>query len=110
MKTADKQIGANRRNATKSTGPVSPGGKDLKEIYGWEGNWDWLYEKVAATLDDVCDESAATIRESLNRAGWSDDAIWQVHIDVCIEQIEAQKQTIQDLHKQKRDNDLAVQV
>jgi len=85
-------------------------GKDLQEIYDWEQNWDWFYDKAAKTVEDVSDESPASMRASLNKAGWTDDAIWQGHIDVCTEQMEVQAQTIRDLQKQKQDNKLALQV
>jgi hypothetical protein len=85
-------------------------GKDLQEIYEWEDNWAWLYEKAAETVEDVPDESPARMRESLHKAGWTDDAIWQCHIDLCTEQMEVQARTIRELHKQKEDNQLALQV
>jgi len=84
-------------------------GKDLQETYDWEDNWGWLHDKAAETADDVSDESPASMRASLHKAGWTDDAIWQAHIDICAEQIEAQAQTIRDLHKQKEVDRLALQ-
>lgn len=85
-------------------------GEDLQEIYDWQDNWDWLHDRAAETVDDVSDESPATMRASLNGAGWTDDDIWQCHIDLCTEQMESQAQTIRELQKQKQDNQLALQV
>lgn len=86
------------------------GGKDPKEIYDWEDNWNWLHDKAEETVAQVADDSPARMRESLLKAGWTDDAIWQAHIDVCTEQMESQAQTIRALQKQKQDNKLALQV
>ena len=85
-------------------------GKDLQEIYDWEDNWDWLHDKAEETVAQVSDESPAQMRESLHKAGWTDDAIWQAHLDLCIEQIQVQTQTIQDLQKEKQKHESALQV
>ncbi len=72
---------------------------------------EWLYDKVADTVDaEISDESHASMRKALQEAGWTDDAIWQVHVDLCSEQIQVQTRKIQDLQKQKRDHELALQV
>jgi hypothetical protein len=85
-------------------------GKDLQEIYEWQDNWDALYDRIPETVEELSDGSPASMRESLNKAGWTDDAIWQSHVDLCAEQMESQAQTIRELHKQKQDNKLALQV
>jgi hypothetical protein len=77
-------------------------GKDLQETYGCQNNWNSLYDKA--------DRSPARVRESLQKVGWTNDAIWQAHLDLCAEQIRAQTQTIEDLQKQKQDYQLALQV
>jgi len=89
---------------------MRPAGKDLQEIYEWASNWDWLFDVASETVDDISSESPATIRASLNKAGWTDDAIWQAHIDICAEQMQAQDQAIRQLEDQKRKNHLALQV
>jgi hypothetical protein len=86
------------------------GGRDLQEIYDWEDNWDLLYGKVAETVGDISDESPVSMRESLNEAGWTDDAIWQAHLDICTEQVQVQEQTIRNLRKEEQDHELALQV
>lgn len=85
-------------------------GKDLQEIYEWESNWDWLFDVASETVDDISGESPATVRNSLNEAGWTDDAIWQAHIEICTEQMRAQDQAIRQLQDQKRKNQHALQV
>lgn len=85
-------------------------GKDLQEIYDWQGNWDYLYEKAAETAEELSDDSPASLRQSLHEVGWSDDDIWQCHMDVCAEQMELQTQTIDRLQKEKQTNRLAVEV
>jgi hypothetical protein len=85
-------------------------GKDLQDIYEWESNWDWLFDVASETVDDISGESPATVRNSLNEAGWTDDAIWQAHIDLCAEQVQAQDQAIRQLQDQKRKNQHALQV
>jgi len=85
-------------------------GKDLQETYGCPSNWNWLSDKVAETVSGVSDRSPARIRGSLQKAGWTDEAIWQAHLDLCTEQIRAQTQTMEDLQKQERDYQLALQV
>lgn len=89
--------------------------EDLQAIYDWEDNWDWLHDQVVKMVDEewvneISNESPASLHESLRKAGWSDDAIWQGHINVCVEQIEAQTQAIAQLQKEKETNRLAVQV
>ena len=85
-------------------------GKDLQEIYDWQDNWDWLHDKAEETVAHVSADSPARMRESLQKAGWTDNAIWQCHIDLCTEQMEVQVRTIRELHRQKEDNQLALQV
>ena len=92
------------------SGHTAIAGKDLQEIYEWASNWDWLFDVASETVDDISSESPATIRASLNKAGWTDDAIWQAHIDICAEQMPAQDQAIRQLEDQKRKNHLALQV
>ncbi len=51
-------------------------GESLEEIYGWEGNWDWLYDKLSYLFpSDEDDERIWTpkeIREHLNKKEWDD--------------------------------------
>ncbi len=85
-------------------------GKDLQEIYNCPGNWNRLHDTVAATVPGVPDRSPARIRESLQKAGWTDEAIWQAHLDLCTEQVRTQTQRNEDLQRQKQDCQLALQV
>jgi hypothetical protein len=84
-------------------------GKDLEEIYGFEGNWEGLYNKFD-TIDESCEGKPADIRASLNKAGWTDDQIWQAHIEICDAMIAPYRQTIQKCRKEKVRNELALQV
>ncbi|MGE5294713.1 MAG: hypothetical protein ACM3VT_07780 [Solirubrobacterales bacterium] len=85
-------------------------GKDLQEIYDREDNWEYLYDKIEEILGEVSDDFPANVREGLHKVGWTDDAIWQAHIDICTEEIESQARTIQALQKDREDNKLALQV
>jgi len=89
-------------------------GKPLEEIYDWGENWEWLEEKVKYLV--VGDEEyegfdPESLRKSLNtNAGWSDEQIWQAHIELCDEKINDHKREIADLEKQKQKNALRLQV
>jgi hypothetical protein len=85
-------------------------GKDLREIYDCPDNWDGLSTKLEEAEVDVSGETPAKIRKSLHAAGWTDDAIWQAHLEVCTEQIQAETRRIQNLQKEKQDHALALQV
>lgn len=85
-------------------------GKDLQEIYGWQDNWDAFYEEWLQDIEELEDESPAGICRAANQAGWTDDKIWQAHIDLCTDQMEVQARAIQGLRQQKQDNQLALQV
>jgi hypothetical protein len=95
---------------SKQFAKLRKAGKDPQEIYGFEANWDWLYHKAAETVEDLPDESPADIHQSLQKAGWTDDDIWQSHMEICAEQIESQTRTIRQLQEEKQKNKLAIQV
>jgi hypothetical protein len=87
--------------------------KPLEEIYDLEGNWDWLFEKISNQFE-LGDENEGTpkeIRKFLNRnVGWTDDQIWQAHIELCDDRIEYHKKQIVSFEKQKASNILKLQV
>lgn len=90
-------------------------GKPLEEIYDWGANWEQLYHKVENLIsEDELDDDEKWIkqlREFLNnKTNWSDDEIWQAHIEVCDEQINEHEKEIADLEKQKTGNQLKLQV
>ena len=89
-------------------------GKPLEEIYDWDENWEWLSEKVeylVAGDEDYEDCDPESLRKSLNsHANWSDDQIWQAHIELCDEKINEHRKEIADLEKQKEKNRLRLQV
>jgi hypothetical protein len=85
-------------------------GKDLHEIYEWQDNWSCLFEKLIEVVEDMPDDSPASMRDSLRAAGWTDDQIWQAHLDLCTEQSQVQTRKIEDLQKQKHNHELALQV
>jgi hypothetical protein len=90
-------------------------GKSLEEIYDWEENWDWLYDRVGDLIpSDDDDEQIITpkdIRELLNKnANWSDDQIWETLIKICDEIIEQHEEQIKTLEKEKATNRLRLQV
>ncbi len=90
-------------------------GKDLQEIYDWHVNWEMVYDKAVDIVDEqwadeISEESPAALCGSLRQAGWTDDDIWQCHLDVCAEQIESQTEAIAQLQKEKQADILGVQV
>jgi translation elongation factor EF-G len=88
-------------------------GKSLEEIYDW-GNWDWLAENVSEILPDLDEEipsESKELRELLNtKAGWSDEQIWQAHIELCDDRIKHHKEQIRSFEKQKEKNQLKLEV
>jgi predicted nucleic acid-binding Zn-ribbon protein len=89
-------------------------GKSLDEIYDWEGNWDWLTDKVSHILPEMDEETTLEpkeMRKLLNtQAKWSDDQIWQVHIELCDDRIKHHREQILSFEKQKVKNKLRIQV
>jgi len=90
-------------------------GKSLEEIYNWEGNWEQLYYKFSELVpEDAMDsdeEWTKQLREFLNKkASWSDDQIWQAHIELCEEKVKYHKEQILALEKEKEKNKLKLQV
>lgn len=88
-------------------------GKSLEEIYDW-GNWDWLAEKVSDILPEIDVEAPPEpkkMRELLNtQAGWSDEQIWQAHIELCDDRMKHHREQIRSFEKQKGKNKLRFQV
>jgi len=89
-------------------------GKPLEEIYDWDENWEWLEEKVqylVAGDGDYDGFDPESLRKSLNNhADWSDEQIWEAHLELCDEKIDEHKKEITDLEKQKQQNKLKLQV
>jgi hypothetical protein len=89
-------------------------GKSLEEIHDWGENWEWLEEKVKyLAMEDEEYEGfdPESLRKSLNsHANWSDDQIWQAHLELCDEKINDHKKEIAELEKQKHRNKLRLQV
>jgi hypothetical protein len=90
-------------------------GKPLEEIYGWEENWEMLYDKVSEIVPDeeLDDDEKWTkqLREFLNnKANWSDNRIWQTLIEICDEKVKECMEEIVSLNKQKEKNRLKLQV
>jgi hypothetical protein len=89
-------------------------GKPLEEIYEWEGNWEWLIVKVLEVLPEIDVNNLPepkTIRELLNtKAGWSDEQIWQAHIELCDDRAKHHRERICSFEKQKKKNRLKLQV
>jgi hypothetical protein len=89
-------------------------GKPLEDIYDWFDNWEWLEEKFKYLLlghDDYEGFDPQNFREFLNnKADWSDEQIWEAHIELCDEKSEEHRKEIADLEKQKQQNKLKLQV
>ncbi len=88
----------------------------LSDIYDWYENWNLLYHHkvhylVPEEVMDDDDKWTQQMKEHLNNEhGWTDDSIWQTHIDLCDDRIVYHKQQISDLQKEKEKNHLALQV
>jgi hypothetical protein len=100
-----------KRDLTK----MHKNGKPLEEIYDWEVNWDWLYDKVGDLLPENEDDEEVIgpkeIKESLNsNAEWSDEQIWKALIEICEEKMQEHKNEIIALEKGKKKNKLKLQV
>jgi hypothetical protein len=88
-------------------------GKPLEEIYDWEVRWEELCDKIYHLLpeDEEKDWQPSDIREFLNKEqGWSDDAIWQAHIEICDGEIKHQEEEIAALRQEIEKNRLKLQV
>ncbi len=89
-------------------------GKSLEEIYDWEGNWDWLTDKVSHILPEMDEDTTLEpkeMRELLNtHAKWSDEQIWQAHIELCDDRMKHHREQILFFEKQKVKNKLRIQV
>jgi len=90
-------------------------GKPLEDIYDWEGNWDWLFEKVSDLFpsddDNEREWTPKEIREFLNHnAEWSDDQIWQALIELCDDGAKRHREQIASFEKRKVKNKLKLQV
>lgn len=110
-KEAIKSWTQDKRDFTK----MHKKGKPLEDIYDWEENWEQLYYKVSEIVpEDAMDsdeEWTKQLREFLNKkASWSDEQIWQAHIELCDEKIDEHKKEIADLEKQRQQNKLKLQV
>jgi len=89
-------------------------GKPLDEIYDWQDNWDWLTEKVNDILPEMDEDTTPEpkeMRQLLNtQANWSDDQIWQAHIELCDDRVKHHRERILELEKEKENNRLKRQV
>jgi hypothetical protein len=87
-------------------------GRPLDKMYDWEGNWEWLYDKFSYLFasDEEPTWTPEKVKKHLNGKDWSDDRIWQAHIELCGERIKHHKQQIVSLEKQKMKNKLRLQV
>jgi hypothetical protein len=85
-------------------------GCDLAEIYDREDGWDALYNELPEQIEDWPDDWQPVVRRAAHEAGWTDDEIWQFHIDQCATTLPVLERKIQDLEQEKQKNAHAVQV
>lgn len=90
-------------------------GKPLEEIYAWEDNWDWLQDRVRGSLMDegIGDDSLEPkqLKDFLiNKKGWNEEDIWQALIEICDERINHHEDAITGLEKERKRNQLKLQV
>ncbi len=83
---------------------------DLAEIYDWEDSWNALYDELPEEIEDLPDDWQAAVRRAAHEAGWTDDTIWQFHIDQCAAELPVLEQRIQELEQEKQKNAHALQV
>ena len=85
-------------------------GTDLKEIYGWQDNWKWLAERFCTRMSIIDCGQPVYIIKDLNQNGFSDDKIWEAHIELCDRRTEDLKEDLKKLKRDKRENELSLQV
>jgi hypothetical protein len=110
----DKEAAESWKQDKKDFARMHKAGKPLEKIYDWGENWEWLeqkYDYLVAGDEDYEGFDPESLRKSLNsHANWSDDQIWQAHIELCDEKINDHKKEIAELEKQKHRNKLRLQV
>jgi len=99
-----------KRDLTK----MHKNGTPLEEIYDWEDNWDWLFDKFSYLFPSDDDDERIwmpkEIKEQLNNKEWSDEDIWQALIEICDDRIKHHKEQIVSFEKQMVKNKLRLQV
>jgi len=89
-------------------------GKALEEVYDRQEIWECLVEDVYDHSDDdedLGDLGSEEIRRLLKeRAGWSDEVIWQRLIKACDEEVAQHENRIGELEAEKERNRLKLQV
>jgi hypothetical protein len=78
--------------------------RDIKEIFGFTDNWSVLHYKGSDG-----DETPAKMRETLNKAGLTDDDIWWCHIEACDNVIKSYELIIQKYQRDKKASKRAMQ-
>lgn len=121
----DEEIGQNIKqeqeyleqweNDKKELTAMHKDGKSLEDIYDWEDNWDWLCDKFSYLFPPDDDNeriwTPKEFREFFNHnVAWSDDQIWQAHIELCDDRIKHHKEQIVSFEKQMVKNKLRLQV
>jgi hypothetical protein len=86
-------------------------GKPLEDIYDLEDNWDWLNGKFSYLFPPDKVLTTEEIRKFFNNnVNWSDEDIWQAHIELCDDKIKEQREQIASFEKQKVKNKFRLQV
>jgi hypothetical protein len=106
VKESQDQCRSDQRQLTK----MREKGCDLAEIYDREDGWNALYDELPEEIDDWPEDWQPVVRQAAREAGWTDDQIWQFHIDECARELPALEQTIQELEQEKQKNADALQV
>ena len=108
----DEQIEENQDGLTlwqadkKKIERLSKKGVDLESLYGLDGCWDDIEEKFEDLEEDIDSDQPEDIRKALNKAGITDDRIWQMLIESCEEYIDEFRSNIEKLEKDKATNKL----
>lgn len=91
-------------------------GKSLEETYGWEENWDYLFQRVVDDLEAAGQEAEQLgtpqqIHQALKSAlGWSDADIWQALLAACDDGIVDDRAEITKHQQEMVKNALALEV
>lgn len=82
--------------------------QDLTTIFRWKDDWLALRGERLASADkaEPVEIEPESIRKQLNEKGHSDDAIWQMHVDLCRKQAETLEKESAKLQKEKLDNQM----
>ena len=84
-------------------------GTPLEEIYSWEDNWEALRRQHHCQVNESVEFRVRNIRSVLAKRGWSDDKIWEMHIELCDNKVTSFTKRIKELERKKEKNVLLLE-